>query len=88
VLSRLVSQWTSDANYSHGFLMIPFAAYLSWQRRAHIAAADSTPSQRQVDTIHSPQNCLPGAGWQRQRALADDRRIRRRARSRLTKELP
>ena len=23
-----------------------------------------TPSQRQGDTIHSPQNCLPGAGWQ------------------------
>ena len=21
-------------------------------------------SQRQGDTIHSPQNCLPGAGWQ------------------------
>jgi EpsI family protein len=36
-------------------------------------AAGSTPiavyvgyyaSQRQGDTIHSPQNCLPGAGWQ------------------------
>ena len=36
-------------------------------------AADAAPiglyagyytSQRQGDTIHSPQNCLPGAGWQ------------------------
>jgi EpsI family protein len=28
-------------------------------------------SQRQGDTIHSPQNCLPGAGWQ---AVASTRR--------------
>jgi EpsI family protein len=27
-------------------------------------------SQRQGDTIHSPQNCLPGAGWQ---AVSSDR---------------
>jgi EpsI family protein len=39
----------------------------------HYAAAGAAPiavyvgyyaSQRQGDTIHSPQNCLPGAGWQ------------------------
>ena len=38
----------------------------------HYAAAGAVPvnvyvgyyaSQRQGDTIHSPQNCLPGAGW-------------------------
>ena len=29
-------------------------------------------SQRQGDTIHSPQNCLPGAGW---RPVASDRTI-------------
>src|SRR3954468_2377195 len=44
VLMRLISQWASDENYSHGFLVVPFAAYLAWQRRAQIAAADSTPS--------------------------------------------
>jgi len=41
--------------------------------RAHGSAASVPPvsvyvgyyaSQRQGDTIHSPQNCLPGAGWQ------------------------
>jgi len=30
-------------------------------------------SQRQGDTIHSPQNCLPGAGWQP--VFSDRRRI-------------
>ena len=39
----------------------------------HYAAGGAAPinvyvgyyaSQRQGDTIHSPQNCLPGAGWQ------------------------
>ena len=39
----------------------------------HYSAAGTAPvslyvgyyaSQRQGDTIHSPQNCLPGAGWQ------------------------
>jgi len=44
VLAGLVAQWTSDDNYSHGFLVIPFAAYLAWQRRSHIAKADSRPS--------------------------------------------
>jgi EpsI family protein len=43
-------------------------------RRYVAAATTATPpisvyvgyyaSQRQGDTIHSPQNCLPGAGWQ------------------------
>jgi EpsI family protein len=41
--------------------------------RVYVNAATSHPvslyvgyyaSQRQGDTIHSPQNCLPGAGWQ------------------------
>ena len=45
----------------------------------HYVAADAPPvalyvgyyaSQRQGDTIHSPQNCLPGAGW---RPVSSDR---------------
>lgn len=32
---------------------MPIAAYVGYYA-----------SQRQGDTIHSPQNCLPGAGWQ------------------------
>jgi exosortase len=44
VLARLIGQWASDENYSHGFLVVPFSVYLAWQRRARIAAADSAPS--------------------------------------------
>jgi EpsI family protein len=32
-------------------------------------------SQRQGDTIHSPQNCLPGAGWQPVETGAADLRL-------------
>ena len=44
VLTRLVAQWSSDENYSHGFLVIPFALYLAWQRRAQLDLAEARPS--------------------------------------------
>jgi exosortase len=44
VLSSLVSQWASDENYSHGFLIVPFAVYFAWARRASLAAAPLHPS--------------------------------------------
>jgi exosortase len=44
VLSSLVKQWASDENYSHGFLIVPFAIYFAWMRRASLAAAPSRPS--------------------------------------------
>lgn len=44
VLSSLVSQWASDENYSHGFLIVPFAVYFAWSRRASLAAAPLRPS--------------------------------------------
>ena len=44
VLWRLVDAWTNDGNYSHGFLIIPLAAYLAWERRAELASARHQPS--------------------------------------------
>jgi exosortase len=44
VLSSLVSQWASDENYSHGFLIVPFAIYFAWTQRASLAAAPLRPS--------------------------------------------
>jgi exosortase len=44
VLAHLASQWWRDENYSHGYLVLPFAAYLVWRRRSAIAAARSQPS--------------------------------------------
>jgi len=39
VIIKLVSDWAHDDNYSHGFLIIPIAAYFAWERRHRLAAA-------------------------------------------------
>ena len=44
VISKLVHDWATDDNYSHGFLIVPIAAYFAWERRAKLAAAPSQPS--------------------------------------------
>jgi exosortase len=43
VLSSLVSQWASDDNYSHGFLIVPLALYCAWERRHLLATAERKP---------------------------------------------
>jgi exosortase len=40
----LVRDWTNDDNYSHGFLIIPIALYLVWERRGELAKAPLQPS--------------------------------------------
>ena len=44
VLSSLVRQWASDDNYSHGFFVVPLAAYFAWERRAALLRAEARPS--------------------------------------------
>ena len=39
VFSSLVRQWASDDNYSHGFFVLPLAAYFAWERRRALASA-------------------------------------------------
>ena len=41
---RLVDAWIVDGNYSHGFLIVPLAAYFAWERRARLHAAERRPS--------------------------------------------
>jgi exosortase len=41
---KLVADWSTDDNYSHGFLVLPVALYLAWERRAALAAAPRRPS--------------------------------------------
>jgi exosortase len=43
VLSSLVRQWASDENYSHGFIIVPFAVYFAWQKRHALAALPAQP---------------------------------------------
>jgi exosortase A len=44
VLAKLVTAWWTDDNYSHGFLIIPIAAYLAWERRRQFDQAPCTPA--------------------------------------------
>jgi exosortase len=44
VIDKLVYDWANDGNYSHGFLIVPIAAYLVWERRRRLAEAPIQPS--------------------------------------------
>ncbi len=43
-LSSLVQQWASDDDYSHGFFVVPLAAYFLWERRAAFTRVPFHPS--------------------------------------------
>src|SRR5690606_19054630 len=43
VCSSLVAQWSTDANYSHGFFVVPLALYFAWERREAFASAAIRP---------------------------------------------
>ena len=44
VITKLVYDWGHDDNYSHGFLIVPIALYLAWERRDRLTAALRRPS--------------------------------------------
>lgn len=44
VIVTLVHDWATDDNYSHGFLILPLAAYFAYERRTQLAQAVSRPS--------------------------------------------
>ena len=44
VLVRLVDAWSNDDNYSHGFLILPVAAYFAWERKDRFFAESRKPS--------------------------------------------
>jgi exosortase len=39
-----VNDWIHDENYSHGFLIVPLAAFFAWRGRHRLAAAPNAPS--------------------------------------------
>jgi exosortase len=44
VAAALLRDWSTDENYSHGFLIVPLACYFAWERRAALAATLPRPS--------------------------------------------
>ena len=44
IFTKLVYDWGHDDNYSHGFLIVPLAAYLTWERRARLSAIVPKPA--------------------------------------------
>lgn len=43
-LLRLAQDWLHDPNYSHGFLIAPFSAFLVWRRRGELRRLPVQPS--------------------------------------------
>ena len=43
-LAKLVQDWATDDNYSHGFLIVLISLYLTWERRDRLLHAPSNPS--------------------------------------------
>jgi len=44
VLRGLVSDWATDDNYSHGFIILPFALFFMWERRRQVIESQAAPS--------------------------------------------
>lgn len=44
VFQKLVDAWIGDGNYSHGFLIVPIAAYFVWLRRARLRTTPLRPT--------------------------------------------
>lgn len=44
VIRGLIDAWSTDDNYSHGFFIVPLAAYFAWERRKALAATPVRPS--------------------------------------------
>lgn len=44
VIAGLVDAWSTDDNYSHGFFIVPLAAWFAWERRRAFAALPIRPA--------------------------------------------
>jgi len=44
VVVKLVHDWATDDNYSHGFFIVPLAVYFAWERREELAATRPRPA--------------------------------------------
>jgi exosortase len=58
VIAQLVSDWYTDDNYSHGFLIVPIALYFAWERRSSFLGTQNRPSLLGLFCILGSMACL------------------------------
>jgi exosortase len=58
ILARLASQWSHDANFSHGFFVPAFSLYILWDRRETLARLHLRPSWTGVWLLLAGLLCL------------------------------
>jgi exosortase len=58
VAAGLIAQWTADDNYTHGFLVVPLAAYFVYERRRELASASIRPSAAGLPLIIAGLLCF------------------------------
>ena len=72
-LPRALGEWSAPMDLPLGNDALAVLGVDDYVSRTYLSTASAPPvnlyvgyydSQRQGDTLHSPQNCLPGAGWQ------------------------
>src|SRR5205807_7946268 len=51
ILFRLVRQWWSDPNFSHGFFVPAFSGFVLWRNRTQLAAIAPRPSTWGIPVI-------------------------------------
>src|SRR5450432_873734 len=56
--TRLASQWSHDANFSHGFFVPAFSLYLLWDRRETLGRLDLQPAWTGLWLLFSGLSCL------------------------------
>src|SRR5882724_4659221 len=58
IFARLASQWSHDANFSHGFFVPAFALYVLWDRRETLGHVDRQPAWTGLWLLLSGLLCL------------------------------
>ena len=56
VILKLVHDWANDDNYSHGFLIVPLALYLVWERRDRLDRKST-----RLNSSHSRASRMPSS---------------------------
>ncbi|MBX7074751.1 MAG: exosortase/archaeosortase family protein [Pirellulales bacterium] len=62
-LERMVQAWIREADYSHGFLVVPFAGYLLWARRETFPGIEPGLSWGGLGLIALASLARPLAAW-------------------------